>query len=151
MLVWLAAEIQIYIPRGSKGEPGGALHMKVGCRRLVQFGLLVVNFLECHRSSTWFEEDVSASELGFAVENMLKVQPSVGWNKNIACTRAVSQIPDSIVAGPMIILFGVVADYGSYISILERCIFHAATLSVLWFQTRQTLWRKCSNESVVCI
>ena len=71
VLVRLAAEFQIEIPRGAERESTGALHMKIRRGRLVQLRLLVADFFESHRRPARFKENVAVCEFRFAIEKML--------------------------------------------------------------------------------
>ena len=99
MLVRLAAEFQIEIPRGAERESRGALHMKIWRGWLMQLRLLIVDFFERHQRPTRLEKYVAVREFRCTVENMLEVQPGVGRDKRVACATAVSQFPDPIIAG----------------------------------------------------
>ena len=76
VLVRLAAEFQIEIPRGAERESRGALHMKIRRGRLMQLRLLIVDFFERHRRPTRLKENVAVREFRFAVENMLGFSPA---------------------------------------------------------------------------
>lgn len=112
VLVRLAAEFQIEIPRGAERESRGALHMKIRCGRLMQLRLLIVDFFERHRRPTRLEKYFAVREFRCNVENMLEVQPGVGRDKHVECATAVSQFPDPIVAGTVKLMLRIVTNYG---------------------------------------
>ncbi len=146
MLVRGAAEVQVEIPGVTHGEPSGAFHVKVRRGRLVQYSLLVVEFRECHRRAARLEEGVTIRKLGFAVEDVLEVQPSVGGNKQAARAGAMPKIPDSVIACAMAALRGIVANDGNDFPSVEGCVRHAAILPSLHRRAKRRL-RACAWAS----
>lgn len=109
-------------------ESRGAFHMKIRRGRLMQLGLLVVDFFERHRRPTRLEKYVSVREFRFTIENMLQIQTSVFREKHITVAGAMPQFPYPIVPSSVNVMLRIVTNCGIDFSDCKFLVRHGLTL-----------------------
>ena len=122
------AKFHIYIVRSAQSEGGPAFHMEIGRGRLVQLGRGGVYLGKGHGSSTRFKKNTAVAKLSLTVEHMLQIEPRNPRHKDTAGAFLVSQAPQTVIAGPVILMSGVVPNHGGKVAHSKGIMSHGLIL-----------------------
>jgi len=119
VLMRCAPKLHVKIPRGTQSKARGAFQVESWGGRLMQLGLLVVEFFESHWRTTRLKENVVTIKFCLAVEDMLKIQTGIRGHEDAACAGFMLKIPDAIVSRSVSIgglMTRIIADEGGDIT-----------------------------------
>jgi hypothetical protein len=111
--------------------------MEIGRGWLVQLGSGSIDFAEGHGRGPRFKKDVSPSKLSLSIKHMLQIEPGNPRHKDTAGTLFMTETPETVIAGPVVFMGGIVSNHRLQIAYSICCVSHEPNMTGLLSTQRQ--------------